>query len=219
VGTSPATTSKRNAQTRRERSAATRARILEAVVCSIDEVGFARTTSQRIAHCAGVSVGAVQHHFASKDAILAAVLERSVRSLEARFEGVAVEGATLAERVGAFVDRAWLHYGSAAFRSTAEILANARDLASGETDAPYAPAILASARGATRLWNRVFAGIDLPAQRQREIRRFAFAALTGLANAKRFEAGDAALRPQVELLKAALLAIFEQAGAGSIRLQ
>lgn len=208
---SPATVAKRSARTRQERSAETRARILEAVIRSIDDIGFARTTSQRIARCAGLSVGAVQHHFATKDEILAAVLESSLRSLEARFEDVDVGDAPLVERIEIFVDRAWRHYGSAAFRSTAEILANARNLAAGDPDTPHAPAILASSRGATRLWNRVFAGIDLPARRQREIRRFAFAALTGMANTKRFQPAEAAMSPQLEILKTSLLAVFEQA--------
>lgn len=197
---------------RGDRSTSTRERILAAVVESIDEVGFAQTTSQRIARYAGVSVGAVQHHFPTKDDILSAVLEGSFRNLEAQFEGVSVNPSTpLSERIDLFVERAWRHYGSAAFRSTSQILANARALAPG-ADAHAAP-IASSARGAARLWSLVFGDIDLPERRQRGIRQFAFAALTGIAAAKRFQNADAGMRTQLQMLKTALGAVFESASA------
>lgn len=195
---------------RSSRGASTRARILEAVVSSIDQVGFARTTSQRIARLAGVSVGAVQHHFPAKDDILAAVLATSVRDLGAQFEGVVVTRSTpLAERVDLFVERAWRHYGSAAFRSTAQILANAQSLA--PAGGGHAAPIVASARGAATIWNDVFGDIDVSSRNQREIRRFAFAALTGLASARRFHSGEGGLQAQLTLLETALRALFEAA--------
>jgi len=194
---------------RRERGAETRERILDAAVSSIDAVGFARTTSQRIARGAGISVGAVQHHFPAKDEILAAVLERSAKNLDAQFEGIALPAHTpVSERVEVFVERAWRHYGSASFRSTAQILANAAALASGGGK-PAAP-IAASAGSAARLWKRIFGDLDLPERRQREIRQFAFAALTGLAAAARFQRGERETRSAVALLKVSLTAIFER---------
>ena len=60
-----------------ERTAKTRARVIAAVVESIDEVGFHRTTGSEIARRAGVTWGAVQHHFGGKDGMLAAVVEDS----------------------------------------------------------------------------------------------------------------------------------------------
>ena len=57
-----------------ERRAETRARIIEAVIESIAEVGFHRTTAVEITRRAGVTWGAVQHHFGDKDGILLAVL-------------------------------------------------------------------------------------------------------------------------------------------------
>jgi len=201
-------------RSRSDRSAATRARILEAVVSSIDEVGFARTTSQRIARRAGVSVGAVQHHFPAKDDVLAAVLAASVRNLAAQFEDAVVTPATpLADRIDLFVERAWRHYGSTAFHSTSQILANARNLASdhGEHAAP----IVASARGAKRIWTDVFDGTGIGESEQREIRQFAFATLTGMAAARRFRTGDVGIRTQLDLLKTALGALFESAHRGT----
>jgi AcrR family transcriptional regulator len=190
------------------RGAATRERILDAVVRSVDEAGFARTTSQRIARCAGVSVGAVQHHFPAKNDILAAVLERSFESLAARFEGAPLAGAPLEARVEAFVDRAWQHYGSAAFRSTLEILLNARDLAADAGAGTAAAPILHSARSATALWSSLFGDVTSSARRQRELRSFAFAALAGLAVTRRLQPATAGMGAPLALLKDSLLALF-----------
>ena len=109
-----------------DRSAETRARILAAAVRCVDELGFARATFQRIARRAGVTVGAVQHHFAAKEDVLRAVLEDSFEHLSRCFDGVCVEGASLEERVSIFIDRAWLHCGYPPFRSTLEILMTTR---------------------------------------------------------------------------------------------
>ena len=58
-----------------ERTAETRCRVMAAVVESIADVGYQKTTSAEIARRAGVTWGAVQHHFGDKDGILMAVLE------------------------------------------------------------------------------------------------------------------------------------------------
>lgn len=44
--------------------------------------GYARTTTNRVAECAGVSVGSLYQYFANKDEILAAVLQRFLADLE-----------------------------------------------------------------------------------------------------------------------------------------
>ena len=54
-----------------ERTAETRARVIEAVFASIAEVGFARTTASEITRRAGVTWGAVQHHFGGKHGLVA----------------------------------------------------------------------------------------------------------------------------------------------------
>jgi AcrR family transcriptional regulator len=192
--------------TRGERGEATRARILDAAVESIDAVGFASTTAQQIARGAGVSVGAVQHHFPAKAEILDAVLERSYESLASRFDGVEVAGLALDERISIFVDRAWGHYGSAAFRSTLAILTNAPDARAGDVHSEAA--LRASAKRASELWRRVFGEVEVPAARRREIRHYAFASLAGLAIANRLQPNAGAIRGQLALLKQSLRAIF-----------
>src|SRR5262249_56876784 len=88
---------RRGRRTQAERTAATRERILAAVVASIAEQGFQRTTASEIARRAGVTWGAVQHHFGAKEGILDAVLEDSVARLAERTAGIPAD-APLAER-------------------------------------------------------------------------------------------------------------------------
>ena len=95
---------------------------MSAVVESIAELGFKRSTASEIARRSGLTWGAVQHHFGGKDGILAAVLEDSFNRFAERLADIASEGVPLAERVELFVDRAWEHFASAHFRSTFEIL-------------------------------------------------------------------------------------------------
>ena len=142
------TTIRSGRRTQAERTAATRERIVRAVVESISEVGFQKTTANEITRRAGVTWGAVQHHFGGKDGILDAVLEESFERFATRLAAVPTEGAPLAERVSAFVDIAWAHFGSPDYRSTFEILLNyTRDDAEGE---PIGQTEMISA------WNRVW---------------------------------------------------------------
>jgi len=105
AGTRPASGPPRERRTQAERTAETRTRILEAVVESITEVGFGRTTASEIARRAGVTWGAVQHHFGGKDGILDAVLEDSFDRFAQRLADIPLR-APLRERVSLFLARA-----------------------------------------------------------------------------------------------------------------
>ncbi|MDQ1743865.1 MAG: hypothetical protein QOE23_2204 [Pseudonocardiales bacterium] len=58
-----------------ERSRLTRRRLLDAAVASLSEVGWAGTTVSVVAARAGVSRGASQHHFATREALFAATVD------------------------------------------------------------------------------------------------------------------------------------------------
>ena len=59
-----------------DRSWATRHRLLDATIESLAEVGWERTTVSAVAARAGVSRGAAQHHFASRDELVAAAVHQ-----------------------------------------------------------------------------------------------------------------------------------------------
>jgi AcrR family transcriptional regulator len=185
-----------------ERSAETRAAILKAVSDSVVEVGFTRTTAVEIARRAGVTWGAVQHHFGGKDGMLTAVLEDSFNRFAERVESVPRE-APLEKQVSFFVDRAWDHYSSADYRTANEILLHFHAREDIE-EAPEWSAIMAKA------WNDIWREIfhDAPVSRQRHIllARYTLATLSGLAGLLLLS-GDPAdsLARDLDLLKQLLI--------------
>ncbi|HKS49939.1 MAG TPA: TetR family transcriptional regulator [Amycolatopsis sp.] len=77
---------------RQERSRATRRRLLEAAVACIAELGLSGTTVAVIAQRAGVSRGAAQHHFRTREDLVTAAVEHmgevQVAELRRRAEGL-----------------------------------------------------------------------------------------------------------------------------------
>jgi AcrR family transcriptional regulator len=65
-------------RTQVERRAETRAKLLDATIESILEVGYAQTTTRRVAELAGVSAGAQAHHFPRRVELVAAAAEQLV---------------------------------------------------------------------------------------------------------------------------------------------
>ncbi len=62
-----------------DRSRATRAKLLEAAITSLAELGYHASTVSVVAERAGVSRGAAQHHFPTRDALFTAALEHVTR--------------------------------------------------------------------------------------------------------------------------------------------
>lgn len=183
-----------------ERTAETRARLLQAVVESLDEVGFQRTTAKEIAARAGVTWGAVQHHFGGKDGILAAVLEESFGRFAALVEQIDVEGTTLEQRVDAFVHNAWRHFSSPHYRSIFEILRHFRP-DDDDGDDPVGELTRRFGRDAAALWKQVFADTALPRRRARLLQHYAVSVLSGLATAPAFDGRSGLAAPEeLELL-------------------
>jgi AcrR family transcriptional regulator len=80
---------------RQDRSRATRARLLEAAIASLAEIGYPGSTVAVVAERAGVSRGAAQHHFPTRDDLFTAALEHvtQVRAEQLRRErGATVNG-------------------------------------------------------------------------------------------------------------------------------
>lgn len=71
-----------------DRSRATRARLLAAAIASLAELGYQASTVAVVAERAGVSRGAAQHHFPTREALVAAALEHVAigRAAELRHE-------------------------------------------------------------------------------------------------------------------------------------
>jgi AcrR family transcriptional regulator len=183
----------RERRSQAERTAETRARIIDAVIESIADVGFPRTTAAEIAGRAGVTWGAVQHHFGGKDGILEAVLEHSFSRFAALVDPADVESEALEARVSHFVDRSWEHFRSPTYQSTLQILLHyAGDVAVEEAD--WQSDMRASFG---RVWSHFFGG-EGRANGRFALQHYTISVLTGLAAMQQL--GRAGTRaPQVEL--------------------
>jgi AcrR family transcriptional regulator len=177
-----------------ERRASTRHRIVSAVFESIADVGLARTTAVEVTARAGVTWGAVQHHFGGKDGVLLAAVEDSFEHFATRLESVTVEGTSLGERVEIFVERAWEHFRSREYRSAFEILlsySGRDDVAEPSRSKP--PTFGGEMfRAWDRVWTRIFFDSRSPRRRQLALEHYTISVLAGLAATAMLEGAEAA---------------------------
>ncbi|MBB3048796.1 AcrR family transcriptional regulator [Litorivivens lipolytica] len=103
-----------------------REKILNAVISLINEGGFGAASSSKISRRSGLTWGAVQHHFGSKEDILAAILDQSHQRFTEMLDSDASTEGSLKKRVDEFVDRMWQHYQSDLYVATLEILLASR---------------------------------------------------------------------------------------------
>ena len=157
-------------RTQQERRATTRAALLAAARELFSERGFAGTGREDIAERAGVTRGALYHHFDSKTAAFVAVVDELEAELVARVVAAARKGATPFEQ---------LQHASRAYMDACTEPAVARILL---TDAPavlgMAECRARDAASCGRLLGRALDdGLDLPGDRD-----IAVALLLGLLN-------------------------------------
>ncbi len=114
-----------------EKSAITRRTILDAAVdCLVDE-GYTRTTTALIASRAGVSRGAMMHHFPSRLAVLNAVVhhlhQRRLTEYRALMKNIDVAEETLTRSaIKKSVEAAWKYVNLPSFVAYQELLAASR---------------------------------------------------------------------------------------------
>ena len=94
-------------QPQQERSRATRDRLLYVTVEMLAAQGWSATTVAAVAEAAGVSRGAAQHHFPTREALITAVMEQMFDAMTSEASASATEFPVDHEaRVAAVVDRA-----------------------------------------------------------------------------------------------------------------
>jgi AcrR family transcriptional regulator len=114
-------------RTQAERREATRTALLEATITSLVEDGYAGTTTRRVAERAGVTPGALQHHFPSKADLVAEALKDLADRLIAQILEPTVEASVgVRERAEALIDRAWEVHRGPLFVAALELWVAAR---------------------------------------------------------------------------------------------
>jgi AcrR family transcriptional regulator len=107
-------------RTQEERSAETRARLIEAALDLLVERGYATVTETEIAKRAGVTRGALNHHFPSKDDLIAQAVDHLLRGWIDEIRQVAelVRAGKLS--LPEFIDRMWELFSGRLFLVTLE---------------------------------------------------------------------------------------------------
>ena len=112
MATSP-NKSRRVVRTQAERSETTRRRILNSAISLIRRQGFQKANLQNIASGAKVTLGALQHQFGTRQALLEQVVEEVMAPLSDKGPVWPDSAIPLSERAAEFVERAWQHiYGA-----------------------------------------------------------------------------------------------------------
>lgn len=113
-------------RTQKERRDETRGVILDAAVACLTELGYARTSTTEVQRGAGVSRGALLHHFPSKAGLMAATVRHLAwlrgRELEARAARLPEGG----DRVSAVIDLLWESFSGPMFLVAMELRSAAR---------------------------------------------------------------------------------------------
>ena len=215
-----APTSQLPVEGRRLRSdgAATRARIFDAVVECILQDGYYEASSNAIARHAGVTWGAIQHQFGTRQALLLAVLEDRWQRLTDHIERTKVSGTTLEERLACVMAALESHYGDPEHLVLSQIMLDL--VQSPATSATTKRAIVAHGRELTRVWRPLFAKALGEAAADETTVHYAFLTIRGYLSANTMAAGlvpqrrDATIRTL--LLRGVACAIRERAAAAGL---
>ena len=164
----------------------TRTRLVEATLVLVREHGYAAATSQRIARRAGVTWGAAQHQFGSKEEILETILALAYARFLAVMAAAPLRRGSRAERARLFVRRVWAHYQGDYYRASLEILRATR----GRKKRRARAWEQRQGRAHLRVVRAVFHDTQLTDVQLREALDFMHCCLTGLAHRRVFDSPE-----------------------------
>lgn len=166
-------------RTQAERSSTTRQALIEAAVRLLIAHGYAGASVRNIAQECGVSPGAVQYHFKSKDDISIAVLTHVFDEVAERLAAIDPRSISIDERAHRIVDTLWEFYGGPRFCAAAEILMGTRQQVAAQKRIRAARLPLAAAQRG--MWDRLMSDTLLDPDERYRLLQFVIATLRGLA--------------------------------------
>lgn len=116
----------RKRRTQEERSAATQEALMRATIDAMSDIGFARLTMSDIASRAGVSRGALMHHFPNKEDLIVLAYELQLSEATEEIRGWLAKGRSGEMTLEDFLDRLWVMYSGRLIFVTAEHITEAR---------------------------------------------------------------------------------------------
>jgi AcrR family transcriptional regulator len=176
-------------KTQEERSTATRDALIQAAIDLIAERGYAATTTNLVADRAGLSRGALQHHFKSRDELIAAVMEQLHREVNFRIEPATLINRVLEDRIDAIVEHYHAMCRSREYRAAlnlwigidqdSALFGELRKLTRGGQE------------GTGEDWQAIFRDLEIDPRTLRSIRRIVMGSIRGYEQRERVDtAGD-----------------------------
>lgn len=198
-----------------ERSAATRRKLVDAALDCVNLQGYARASASAIARQAGVSRGALAHHFRSRTELFTEVMLQVGERMELKTRGVVDADRPVAERISRYVDETWAVFRGDAFRAALQIWPGT----------PGQPGLHAAVvarmeryeRLRERQWHRLFEPYGITLAEARAARNIAIGTLRGLAFRTLFWRRDVEPRAEIALLKRLLIGLCTEKRADAPR--
>ena len=188
--------------TQEERSADTRARLLDATIQSLVEAGYARTTTTRVCEIAGLSRGAQIHHFGTRAELVTAALEHLARrrldEFRARLEAQRSADAQDHDPFGLGLDLLWESFSGDLFIAALELWVAAR------TDPDLHARLLPLEREIGRQMSKPWLGLEGDAEAPpmaRDLARLSHHLLRGMVLQRILSPDDRQRRRQFDLFK------------------
>ena len=101
-----------------------KARVIDATVASILELGFYRASTNEIARRAGVTWGVIQHYFGTREALMLAVLERGAAEFVESVSETHIDADSVVEGIEQLIDIFSAHYAQPTYLANLQILLN-----------------------------------------------------------------------------------------------
>ena len=189
-------------RTQAERRAVTRRALLDAAIDLLMNKGLGASSLAAVARHAGMTTGAVQHHFKTKAALMRAVISERLFDRSVLAEQTDLTDASLEERSAALVAQQWQFYGNPKYIAIWDIILGAR------ADSDVREEILSwQQSGVSALEteiSKLFSAENLNVQQVQSIQYFMNAHLRGLALLRTVENDDIIISQQLALLSSLL---------------
>lgn len=189
--------SKSKRRTQEERSATTRRRLIDATVECLSELGYLESTVEVVAKRAGVSRGAVQHHFGSRNDLLVAVVDDFGAALAEPSD--INRNLSVPARVDAAIERTWELVRRPHFIAVVQVWLATRN--TPEVVEKTGKKIAQFERELDAQWQDLFSDLKAPPEQIAVTRHIVLAALRGLALRTLYRKGRATWTKEIAALK------------------
>ena len=195
----PPPKSTRTRRTQEERSAETRARLLDATVESLIEAGYAHTTTTAVCARAGLSRGAQLHHFPTKSELVIAAVAHLTKRRAKEVREEAQRLADLDDRIEAALELIWTSFSGPLFYAALELWVAAR------TDLELHENLFRFERGVGKamgqLWQEFTGSNEAQRSRFDDVLELTFYVMRGMALQKILKDNDTERRRLYEVWK------------------